>query len=653
MKIPFFENLFRSSPKLKSGRFHADIRPDLTAREMFATQRQIHRFAKIHRQLGDLAQMNEKQTRSYDAGIATKFNADFKGTYSSANGEIMSSDYTVRARSRTICKDTPQGKAILRSYMNNTVGHDPFKLDMRFGKFVTKPDAITGVSQEMFEEDSEFNRAIEAEWEIFGQPENFTVTGQMSRMEAWRIAEASAVRDGFIIMRHTSCFPFNPYGYAIELLECDRLQSQYMGKADNGNPIRFSIEYDKRWNRPVAVWLLSRHPGDIFGMSNLIGASSQADDKMFRQRFPMEQIILFNNLRDRAEQDIGFTELDACVQSLWRLFQYEKALTYAAISSCMKPYWIKKNFPTGMQFTADDMGAFMQRMNDGTTGGSGMAEDGTVSSDTSLVQRQQGIMQRVSTDVPGSTLDLDYGLELMQTDPKFPIEAAHEFRQDNQRDLAVGSGASYQDVSGDFQNLGFAAALMSQTPKQDQCKVRQQNFIDHPVRKTFREWMRYSILGGAFEKKYGISPSILKLEDYVQAARFKGKRWAFVNPLVQAQTLIILMEANVISPQQVQDQLPDGISVEDLYSQIAEAKAEAQKRGVAADTYDVTRPTISKGEPGEVAPLPPGEEDNSPAQAAPKTKPANPVRARSVKPRISPEVLEMISAQGDGRNGYH
>jgi len=337
------------------------------------------------------------------------------------------------------------------------------------------------------------------------------------------------------------------------------------------------------------------------------------------------------------------------VQSLWRLFQYEKALTYAAISSCMKPYWIKKNIPTGMQFTSDDIGKFLERLNDGQIGGAGAPIDGVAPTDANLVARQQGLMQRGSTDVPGSTLNLDYGLELMQTDPKFPIEAAHEFRQDNQRDIAVASGVSYQDVSGDFQNLGFAAALMCQTPKQDHCKIRQRNFIDHPVRKTFREWLRNAILSGIFERKYGVQMSILNLEDYVQSAYWKGKRWAFVNPLVQAQTLIILMEANILSPQQVQDQLPDGLPIEELYTLIKEAKDDAAKKGIMVDTFDVTRPTIGKGEPGQTVPDPLADDGNS-AQPTPKTKPGNPVRSRR-KARIAPEVLALIDQQGDGRNG--
>ena len=261
---------------------------------------------------------------------------------------------------------------------------------------------------------------------------------------------------------------------------------------------------------------------------------------------------------------------------------------------------------------------------------------------------------------------MEYGLELMQTDPKFPIEAAHEFRQDNVRDVAVALGVSYQDVSGDFQNLGFAAALMCQGPKQDWCKMLQRNFVDHPVRKTFREWLRSTILAGVFDEKYpDIVVEMGKLEDYVQAAMFKGKRWAFVNPLVQAQTLIILQEAGIMSPQQIQDQLPDGVSIEQLYTLFAEAKAEAQKHGLDFSNADVTKPTISKGEPGETKPTPQALEGGGAGDKPPKTRPANPVRGQEDievfrgkrRVKVSPDIMALIEQQGDGLptngNGKH
>jgi hypothetical protein len=224
---------------------------------------------------------------------------------------------------------------------------------------------------------------------------------------------------------------------------------------------------------------------------------------------------------------------------------------------------------------------------------------------------------------------MDFGLELMQTDPKFPVEAAHEFRADNLRDIAAAVGLSEQDVSGNFQNLGFAAALMCQTPKKDFCKMRQRNFIDHPVRKTFREWLRCAILAGVFERKHpGVAVSLERLEVYVQSANWKGKRWPFVNPLVEAQCLIIMMEAGLKSPQQVQEELPDGVSIEELYTLYAEAKARAENHGLDFSNADVTRPTISKGPPGQVTPTPQAKLAlaGGGGEVPPAPKVANPVR---------------------------
>ena len=74
----------------------------------------------LQHRMKDFEGINERMLRSYDAAAVTKYNVDFKGTFGSGNSEIMQSDYAARGRSRTIAKDTPQGKAIIRTYQNNT-----------------------------------------------------------------------------------------------------------------------------------------------------------------------------------------------------------------------------------------------------------------------------------------------------------------------------------------------------------------------------------------------------------------------------------------------------------------------------------------------------------------------------------------------------
>ena len=570
--------------------------------------------------------------RSYDASVTDNYSTDFRQTYGSSNSEMVTGLYKVRARTRTLAKDTPHGKAVIRTYQNNVVGPEPFKLEMRLGDYDGEGN---------FTEEKEINRIVEQGWNQFLKKKNFTVRKNMSAMEALRMVEASLVRDGSVICRKFNDYPYNEFKFAVDFLEQDHLQETYQGYSPDsgrfggGNPIRFSIEYQKQFNFPLAYWLLTRHPGDVINPSGYIG---KAGPNLWREQVPAVDIIHFNNLRDRAEQDVGMTELDSTTMPLWRIHQYEKALTLASIASGSKPWWLEQLLPTGLQVPD---GLAEQFSN--TPGWNGpQAPLGSDPNDPTAKQQGVGVPSNVVK--PGARETLPPGFVLKQADPKFPIEAAHEFRLDNLRDIAVGAGISYQHASGDFQNLGFIAGLMCQIPFQDNCKVRQKNMIDGGVDEIFRCWLRSAIMVGWFEAK-GVNVPMSRLDELCEAAHFKGRGWAFVNPLVQAQALILLNEAGHLTRQQVQDELPHGMSFEKLVQQLKNEKSELEQNGLNLDEIDVTRPTISNGEPGQDVPNPEGGKPGGPADIPAKSKVANPVRGRD-RLRIDNNVLLTMSQNG-------
>lgn len=570
--------------------------------------------AGLLRSLGitQLGELNRKMFRSYDAAITTNYNADFRSTYGSANAELLVSLYVGRARARTLAKDTPHGKAMVRTFQNNVVGRG-FRLKMRVGKYqqvpnpanATNPNAPAQKTRFVPEEDT--NRQIEKEYKIAGRPENFSIRKSISRMEAFRQMEFEAITAGGCILRHHRAYPFNKYGYAVDLLENDRLQESYMGRSEDGNPIRFSIEYHREYNFPVNYWILTRHPGEPFGYT---GNRSE----VWREKVPAEDVIHFNNLRDRCEQDIGMTELDAVIQCAHRDRQYNTALCLAAIASCCKPFWIEKLFPTGMQYTAEEFAGWVNQIASNITGPLGTNGTGPTSG---AQARQQGIANRTNTEMPASTIEMEWGQRLQQIDPKFPIEAAHEFKADNLREMAVGAGLAYQAVSGDFQNLGFSASRSCELPQRDNFRVRQEHFIEVVVRPHFREWLRSAIMAGVIDQP------LSRLDDLVEAAHFQGVRWPFVNPLQDIQATILALEAGLVSPQQIQDELEDGISIEDLYALLAEAKELQEAHGLDFSDNDPTKPSLQSGEPGQVEPAADG-------QPPAKNRPANPLRKRSM-----------------------
>lgn len=579
------------------------------------------------RDFQEFRSLAEKMNRTYDAASVDNFTSDFKGTYGSANTEMLPNKFSIRARARTLAKDTVHGKAMMRVYADNVVGDDPFELEMEVGKFNADGS---------FVEEKDTNTAIETAWKRFIRSENFTVRKNMDFMQAMRIVEMSRAREGSVVCRLHPEYPFNEFGFAVDFLEEDRLQEQYLGispqdgRFGGGNPIRASIEYHPRYNFALAYWLLNRHPGETYAQTQVF---QDGRGKGFREQVPADQIIHFNNLRNRAEQDIGMTELDATVLPLWRIHQYDKSLTLSSIASASKPWWIEEKLATGQELPSEIRELVENYKLNGGVGGGGTSA-------------QSGGGTPVQVIRPGSREKLPAGMELKQADPKFPIEAAHEFRNDNLRDVSAGTFGSFQQLSGEYQSLGFIAGLMSQLAFNRNVRVRQKTLAED-LRSLFRNWLRSSIMAGYFDKR-GADISMTRLEEFVDAHKFKGQQADFVNPLVQAQALILLEEAHHMSRQDVQDALPNGKKVDKLFAQIAQEEKEAEAAGVELNEIALEPGVNKEGDnpPGSDLPAKPGTTDGATGDIPPKSKKQSP-RTRSITPRMTLGELTLMSTNGE------
>lgn len=523
--------------------------------------------AQAVRDYQEFRHLAEKMNRSFEAASTDNYNLDLRGTYGSANTEIMPYRYTVRNRGRTMTKDTAHGRGLNRTYADSVVGDDPFELEMELGDLDGDNDLTA---------ENKVADAIETAWKRYCRKGNFTVRKNMSALEAYRVIEMARMHPGSIIVRLYEGFPHNEFKFAVDLLEEDRLQETYQGRSPQdgmfgeGNPIRGSIEYHPEYNFPLAYWLLRKHPGEFFSQGAVL-----SDGKNFRVQIPASEIIYFNNMRTRPEQDSGFTELDATMLPLWRIHQYDKSLTLSSIASASKPWWIEQKEPTGFTMPSDPATVFAPN-GDAMPG---ISPTGNAVSDPA--QTQTGPNTPTNVVKPAAREMLPPGFTLKQADPRFPIEAAHEFRLDNLRDVAVATHGSYQQATNDYQNLGFMAALMSQQAFQRHMRCRQKTFAEDLL-EWFRAWLRATIVSGYFDRR-GVDVSIEKLDEYVDAARFKGQQFEFVNPLVQAQSLILLHQAKHLSRQDVQDALPNGKKMKKLLKQLKREQDDAESAGVTLD----------------------------------------------------------------------
>lgn len=568
-----------------------------------------------------LRAFNQTKMRMYDSAVTTQLNMDFPSTYGSADAELLTSLYISRNRARTLVKDYPIAKGIVRNDKNNVVGDDPFRLEMKIGK----KDSDGTLKLE-----SDLNEMIELAWKEAGEPEFCTVEKTWSRLELYHMIEDEIITAGGILAQHFRGFK-NDFGYALKCLEVDRLDQNYMGKSEAGNEIRFSVETDAN-GAPIAYWILTRHPGDVFGYVKV----STSKPGVWRIRVPAKDIIHFKNMRSRAEQTVGMTELDSIIQQLHRDRQFDIAHVYAAIWASCKPFFIVQEFPTGMSYAGDPSMMANAMIGGGLPGPEGDAKGGGTN--------------RVKVQEPASGEILPWGQKPMLVDPKFPVESAVGFKKNNLESAAAGVGQSYAEVSNDYSGLSFSAARMAMLPSRDNYKVRQKHMICSFVRQHFCNWLHEAMLSQYFEQRFGVMLPMSRYKEFCRAAHFHGKRWGYINPLQDIQADVIAKEALLKSPQEIRAESENGGSIEDTIRQIAEFNAMADEVGLLPDE-DATVPTLKKGEPDETQAPPPEGGD---APLPPRTGGKNVFNKKSIEVQLKRAalLLEQVDDFGEPVNGH-
>jgi lambda family phage portal protein len=481
-----------------------------------------------------------RHSRMYDAATTTNLSQDFPFSITSSNAEIQTSISASRSRARRLVRDNPYGYAIEQSWCTNVAGDEPFRLEMKVGTY----DA-TG----KFNEDVDTNRTIEQAWKVAGNPENCCANRSVSRMEMYHMAIASVIRDGGILFRHRRLYKANKFFYAIEPIEYDRLDHFY-NRPENtgqGNEIQFSIEMDV-YHAPVAYWILTRHPGDIFAYSN---------QPKYRERVAAEDIIPVWNMRKRAGQYVGMSSFAPIIQRLHRLDQYDiMEVTAAVLGASKVGFFTKQN--TTDEYTGDK-------------------------------QSEEGI--KVDDVTPGIGFEeLPEGYDVKPFDSTHPSDAYGPFTQQNLRAVAQGVGLANSTVSGDYAGMSFSTGRLEKLPERDNFKTMQEHLKKCLVHPHFNEWLKYAILSGS------VQLPISRLEEFQNCAVFHAKRWPYINPLQDRQSDIIGIEAGLDSRSNVIAESERGGDVEQVDAEQSSDKAMDELHGLDFSNADPTIPVLESGD---------------------------------------------------------
>lgn len=473
--------------------------------------------------------------RSYSSAARSRLTNDWLTPQTSADTELQGTISTLRAR----CREAERNDDYVRRYFtlleNNVLGATGIGLQMK----VEDPDGRLN---------RDANLAIETAWRRWGNRRNCCVTRQTSWRGLCRLVLRSAKRDGGALVRIVEGFG-NEFEFALQPIEIDQLDTDYNAALPGGNEIKMGVEFDS-WRAPVAYHLLTSHPGDQF-----MGWKPRR-----RERVPVKQMLhIF--LPDRVLQTIGAPAPSATLLRLKMLAGYEEAELVASREAACKGYGIKR--PTPEQYTGEEPSA--------------------------------GELQDIE---PGMGLDLNPGEEYFGIDPQHPMDAYPIFVKSILRAIAGGLGVSYNSLANDLEGVNYSSLRAGLLDEREEWKAVQQWLIEELCEPVFESWLSWCLALGLLR---GSTGKVLPADrfEYFNQAKFKARRWPWVDPLKDMQANVLAVEQGFDSRRRIIAE--QGKDIEDVFQEQSEDAKLAEEYGLefGEKTDPLNTPKDAKPENGD------------------------------------------------------
>lgn len=500
----------------------------------------------------DPHRLRPARVRSFQAGTPSRLTAAFLSTNTSIDSDLLASLETLRARSRSLTQNNPYGTKYLAMVAANVVGHQGFSLQAR----CTETSYLKTQSKIVTTPDNAANRAIESAFAAWCSRGVCDVTGQHSFNDLCRLFIRTAAGDGEVIVRRIRSNSLNRFGYALQILDIDRLDVVDNRQLSNGNVVRMGVEIDT-YGRPVAYWLRNRHPNDS---GPGLGVSVQRERVLATDIFHCFQ-------SKRPEQRRGYPWITPAIESLYHLGEFDQSALVAARKG------------------ADTLGFFV------SPEGSPPNSDGSGDAP-------------IEVSVAGTFDTLPEGYDLRPYDSKYPNEVYGAYVKANLRRVASGIGVAYNGLANDLEGVNFSSIRAGMLEERESWMEIQDWMIDCFLTPVFLDWLQMAVSRGAVVMENGSALPAAKLDKF-SAHTWQGRRWPWVDPLKDIEASVTAINAGLDSPQRMAAE--QGRDIEDVLDDIAAFQAMVNDKGIVLSASAVPQ----KFSPADAPPDGPAPPDQS------------------------------------------
>ncbi len=336
------------------------------------------------------------------------------------------------------------------------------------------------------------NKLIQDRYTEWQRKEFCDVSGVRTYNEIRQIRLLSAARDGDHFIRLIRDPKINKFGFALQLINSEWCDFYFNHSLENGNEIRMGIERDK-WGRRVAYHFIKRQPMDW--QFSQPGAYNFSQGNQ-HERVPAEEIIHYARYRDGDSTRPAPWSASVIPKSR-HLDKYEESEVVAArVAACKLGFFTSTVVPEG---------------------GAGVGDNPDPTKANNLEAE------------PGSFQGLGWGIDFKEWNPNHPNGNFDLFRKGVLRAWCAGMpGANYNIIANDLTGVNYSSGRLGMLDERELWKLLQKFDIETAERPIFEAWLEMSLMTGA------IPLPLAKLEKFNQPL-FRGRRWAWVDPLKEVQ----------------------------------------------------------------------------------------------------------------------